>query len=290
MNLHLLVVALSGLFYAANGIVYKISTKYAVRDPLQLLFLIYLLQLPTSILVLPFTKVQFISELWLPFLLFNLAFFVGSIFVALAVVHLDASVFMPLFNVQVILTSLFAFFILGEHYSPLSYLLMTAIVLGGVLVTVDEKYTLKFNQPLIFFLIGVVLYSLSDAFGGRVVKEFGALNLRFWSSLFLTAFSVILVPFFGEREKVSREKLLPVSLVGFLGFLGIISLTFGFEYSVSISQALSRLSSVYALVIIIFLAKFKGDFLEAKPFRIYAVRLAGCLIMVAAAVGLLWLQ
>ena len=34
MNLNLLAALLSGLFYAVNGLIHKISNKHVIRDPL----------------------------------------------------------------------------------------------------------------------------------------------------------------------------------------------------------------------------------------------------------------
>ncbi len=205
-------------------------------------------------------------------------------------VHLDASVFMPLFNLQVILTAFFAFLVLGERYSLISYLFMGAIVLGGILVSADEHLRFKLSRPLVLFLAGIIFYSLSDAFGGSIVKDFGALNLRFWSSLLLVLFSLCLIPFFRVKETVSVPKLFPAFFIGFFGFLGLVSLTTGFISSVSLSQALSRLSSVYALILIVVLARFKGDFLEKRNLKVYALRFLGCLFMVLSAIGLVFIR
>lgn len=286
MNLYLLAALLSGVFYSINGVLYKISNKHSIRDPLRLLFYIYLLQLPLSLLILPFVKVSFIWQYLPPVLFFNLSFFIGSIFVAFSVVHLDASVFMPLFNLQVILTGLLAYVVLGERYSMISYLFMIVIVLGGVLVSAEEKFRLKVSKPLILLLIGLAFYSLSDIFGGIAVRKLGVLNLRFWSSIFLFLLAILLVPFFKIKEKISPSKIVPPFFVGFFGFLGLIFLSLGFIYSVSLSQALGRLSSVYSLILIIVLAKYKGEFLEKQTRKVYITRFVGCLVMVVAALGL----
>lgn len=290
MNFYLLAALSSGFFFAINGLIYKISSKYAIRDPLRLLFYIFLLQLPSSLSVAFFTRIFFPVELLPSFLGFVSTFFLGSVLVGLAVPHLDASVLLPLFNLQVILTAFFSFLMLGETYGWPSYLLMLAIVLGGVLVSLDEKFSLRFNRPLYSLLVGLILYSLSDAFGGRVVASLGVLNLRFWSGLVLVLFSFLLIPFFRVPERVRIRQLVPVFLVGFFGFFGMITLTFGFVYSVSISQALARLSSVYSLLLIILLARFRGDFLEKHPWRVYLVRCVGCGVMVLASAILLFLN
>ena len=286
MNLYLLAALLSGVFYSINGVLYKISNKYSIRDPLRLLFYIYFLQLPLSLLILPFVKFSFIRQDLFSFLFFNLAFFVGSIFVGFSLVHLDASVFMPLFNLQLILTGSLAYFALGERYSTVSYLFMVVIVLGGVLVSAEDKFQLKISKPLILLLIGLLFYSLSDIFGGIAVRKLGVLNLRFWSSIFLFILSILLVPFFKVNEKIIPSKLVPPFFVGFFGFLGLIFLSLGFIYSVSLSQALGRLSSVYSLILIIVLAKYRGEFLEKYSRKVYITRFVGCLIMVVAALGL----
>src|SRR3989344_8917553 len=116
VNFYILISFLSGVFFALNGLSYKISNKYSIQDPMRLLFFVYLWQVPFSVLLAPFTRIYFDFRFLWPFIFYLLSFFLGSVLVGLAVQHLDASVFMPLFNFQIVFTSFFAYLFLGESY------------------------------------------------------------------------------------------------------------------------------------------------------------------------------
>ncbi len=284
MNLYLLAALSSGLFFALNGLAYKAANKHAFTDPLRLLTIIYLLQLLISLSVFPLAEIYFVPGQETNFVLFVLSFFAASVLVGLSLPGLDASVFMPLFNLQLVFTSVFAFLLLGERFPPVSYLLMGLIVLGGVLISFDESSSLRLGKELLPFVAGLILYGLSDSLGGRLIGSFGAINLRFWMGLGLALLSLILIPFFKVREKMAMNKLLFPFLTAFFGFLALVFLTTGFNYSVALSQALARLSGGYTLVIILILARFFPKFLEKHSLKVYAVRLVGCLVMVTSAV------
>ena len=290
MNLYLLSALASALFFSLAGITYKLNLKYTFKDPVRFLFFVFLTQLPLALLLLPFTKVYFPLSLLLPFFSYNLSYLLGALLVGLAIKNLDASVFMPLFNIQIIFTTLFAFIILGEAFKTITYFLMLIIVLAGFLVSYEEesKFSNFFSRPILKFVSGLVFYAMSDVFSGQIVRDFGVLNLRFWSSLILPVLALSFIPFFQGKEGVTKRKLLAVSANGLFGFLGLLTILFGFVYSVSLAQVLSRFSAVITLVLVIILAKFRGDLLEKRSRKVYLIRLIGALSMTLSAGALIF--
>ena len=101
---------------------------------------------------------------------------------------------------------------------------------------------------------------------------------------------MFLIPFFGPKEDTSLRRTWPVFVGALFSFLGLVSINIGFSYYVSLSQVFSRLSTVYTLVIVVILAKFKGDFLENHPPYVYMVRFLGAGVMVLSAVALMLLK
>lgn len=319
MNLHLLAAIFSGLFFAFGGIIYKIGNKHLVRDPLRYLLFYNIFRVFVVASLLPWVSLSLPRDLWLTFFLYTFSFFLGTLLTAVALVHLDTSIFMPLFNLQIIFTPLIAFFFLKERLSPVAYLLMAVVFLGGFLVTFSEgsrrrralfdlllkrfgradfKLPLAQGQSLAsarlgvlaLFVVGLVFYSFSDNFAGRVLKEWNVANLVFWSGLCQFLFSLGLVPFIKGREEFNLAKIWPIAIGVATSFLGLLLIIFGFAENVSLSQALSRLSSVYALILVVLLARFRGDFLEKHPPYVYAVRFLGSGVMVLAAAALLFVK
>lgn len=318
MNTYLLIASFSGLFYAVSGVIYKASNKHLVRNPLRYLLFYNVFRVLVVALLLPWVSFSLPKGLELVFLLYSLCFFLGTLLTGLSLVNLDASVFMPLFNLQIIFTPLIAFFFLDERLSLTTYLLMGLVMIGGTLVTFSEEskrrrvfiqvllskllrrdFKLPFlesrssktiSKILAIFVIGLIFYSLGDNFAGRVLKQWDVASLIFWSGLLQLLFSLFLIPFIKGREEVKMVKLWPIPLGLIFSFFGLLTINFGFSYNVSLSQALSRLSSVYTLIIVVVLAHFKGDFLEKHPFYVYVVRFLGSGVMVIAAVSLLILK
>lgn len=317
MNLYLLAAAASGLFFAFSGVIYKASNKHLIKDPLRYLLVFNLTRVVILVPLLPYLRFSGENQTPALFLVYVLAFFLASVLVGLAIVYLDVSVFMPLFNLQIIFTPLFAFFFLGERFGLVPYFLMAIVLLGGFLVTFSESSRRRrlalhlvirkiFGRqvllplpvesvqrqpirPLLLLLGGLVFYSLCDVLAGRILKQWSVLNLMVANGWLQVLLSLFLIPFFRVREQIDGRKVAPIFLGGFFGFLGLLAINLGFSYNVSLSQVLSRLSSVYALALVVILARFKGDFLENHPPYVYAVRFAGAGVMVLAALGLLFI-
>lgn len=321
MNIYLAAAVFSGLFYAVSAVIYKGGNKHLIKDPLRYVWLLSVFKLPFLFFLLPFVRLP--KEVDLIFIfsvfLYSSAFFLGSLLVGIAIVHLDASVFQPLFNLQIIFTPLIAFFFLNERFSPVSYLLMGVVLLGGILITFSERsqrrkaFVLTFIRKfikrdfepsvvksvaestnlwlvLLILAIGLIFYSLSDNLSGLALRKTNVFSLVFFSSLLYTAFSLFLIPFFGPKENVSLRRTWPIFVGAVFSFLGLVAINIGFSYNVSLTQVLSRLSTVYTLIIVIFLAKFKGEFLENHPPYVYMVRFLGAGVMVLSAIALVLLK
>lgn len=318
MNTSLLIASFSGLFFAFSGVVYKISNKHLIKNPLRYLLFYNIFRVFVVLTLLPWVRFSLPLGLVWPFLFYAFCFFLGTLLSGLALVHLDASVFMPLFNLQIIFTPLIAFFFLNEKLSLFTYLLMGLVLLGGILVTFSEesqrrrfflqtflskilrrefklplppsKVSKNIRAVLFMFVGGLIFYSLGDNLAGKVLKGWNVATLVFWSGLLQLFFSFFLIPFIKDKEEIGPSRLWPILLGVIFGFFGLLAINVGFTYNVSLSQALSRLSSVYTLVIVIILAHFKGEFLEKRPAYVYVVRFLGSGVMVLAAGGLLILK
>lgn len=319
MNSSLLIASSSGLFFALGGVIYKASNKHLIKNPLRYLLIYSIFRTVVIMTLLPWVSFSLPEGLVLTFLFYALSIFLGTLLTGLGLVHLDASVFMPLFNLQLIFTPLLAFFFLNERLSLVGYFLIFIVLLGGFLVTFSEGskrrraiierlvkkfWRRDFNLPisinlhsprnlkivLITFVAGLVFYSMSDNLSGRLLRQWDVFSLVFWGGLLQLPFSFFLIPFIKGREEVKPLKLWPIFLAVVFGFFGLLAVNVGFSFNVSLSQALSRLSSVYTLVIVVILARFKGEFLERHPTYVYVVRFLGSGVMVVAAAGLLILK
>lgn len=321
MNIYLLAALFSGIFYSVSTVIYKFTNKHLIKDPFRYGFVVGVARVPFLLLLIPYltrpTKLD--SELLLVVLLYSLFFFFANVLNVLAVSQLDASVFTPLFNLQLIFTPLIAYFFLKERFSLVIYGLMAIILAGGFLVTfsahsqkrrgliidfVRRFFNKNFNLPvpqerinkkayglaIAILIVGLVLYSLTDNLSGYIYRNWNVASLVFFSSFIQIFFSLFLIPFFGPKEDLRLRRVWPVFLHALFNFFGMVAINIGFSYNVSLTQAFSRLSTVYVLIFVVLLSRLNKSLLEDNPPYVYAVRFLGSGIMVAAALGIIYLK
>lgn len=321
MNIYFLSALLSGVFYSISTVIFKFSNKHLVKDPLRYGFISGIARIPFLLLAIPFLTrpAKLDGELILVVFLYSFVFFLGNVLTVLAIAQLDASVFTPLFNLQLIFTPLIAYFFLKERFSLGIYGLMAVILGGGFLVTfsvysqrrrgliirfVRRFFNKSFDLPLsqtrlnkktywlalISLAIGLAFYSLSDNLSGYISRNWNAVSLVFFSSIIQIFYSLFLIPFFGPKEDLRLKRIWPVFLHAFFNFLGLVAINIGFSYSVSLTQAFSRLSTVYVLILVVLLSRLNKSLLEDNPPYVYVVRFFGSGLMVAAALGIIYLK
>lgn len=321
MNIYLLAALFSGIFYSVSTVVYKFTNKHLIKDPFRYGFISGIARVPFLLLLIPFLTrpVKIDGELILVVLFYSLIFFLANILNVLAVSRLDASVFTPLFNLQLIFTPLIAYFFLKERFSLIIYVLMAVIIAGGFLVTfsvhsqkrrgliigfVRRFFNKNFSLPapqvrvnkrayglaIATLTVGLVFYSLTDNLSGYIYRNWNVASLIFFSSFIQIFFSLFLIPFFGPKEDLRLRRVWPVFLHAFFNFLGMVAINIGFSYNVSLTQAFSRLSTVYVLIIVVLLSRFRKSLLEDNPPYVYVVRFFGSGIMVAAAMSIIYLK
>lgn len=321
VNIYLLAALFSGIFYSVSTLIYKFANKHLIKDPLRYGFVSGLARVPFLLLLIPFLKMptKLDAELILIVLLYSLVFFSANVLNVLAVSRLDVSVFAPLFNFQIIFTPLIAYFFLKERFSLIIYGLMAIIVAGSFFVTfsvhsqrrrgliigivrrfINRSFSLPVPQEIpdksAYWLavaaltIGIIFYSLTDNLSGYIYRNWNVASLVFFSSFIQIFFSLFLIPFFGPTEDLKLKRIWPVFLHALFNFFGMIAINIGFSFSVSLTQAFSRLSTVYVLILVVLLSRFNRSLLEDNPPYVYAIRFSGSGVMVAAAMSIIYLK
>lgn len=321
MNIYLLAALFSGIFYSVSTVVYKFTNKHLIKDPFRYGFVVGVARVPFLLLLIPFLTMpaEINGQLVLVVFLYSLIFFLANVLNVLAMSRLDASIFTPLFNLQLIFTPLIAYFFLKERFSLVIYGLMAVILAGSFLVTfsvhsrkrrgfiiefVRRFFNKNFNLPvpmerpdkkayglaITILIVGLVFYSITDNFSGYIYKNWDVASLVFFSSLIQILFSLFLIPFFGPKDDLRLKRVWPVFLHALFNFLGMVAINIGFSYNVSLTQAFSRLSTVYVLILIVLLSRLDKSLLEDNPPYVYAVRFFGSGLMVVAALGIIYLK
>lgn len=277
---------LAAVGFAFSGIFNKFASKHAIKERWPLLFYYYLTFLPFALLIPFFAKIQIPYGSWGVLFLNCLFFFLGNLCFFTAVFKTDASVFAPFFQLQAAFIALFAFLFLGERFPLTNYLWLVLILAGAVLVSLDERMSLKtFFQRTIFLIVLMQFFhALSNLYAGFSLKAMDFWNLTFWTSLISTLIVLMVVPFLAKfKLKVSLKQLNPLWVVNFFSFIGATSLFAAFQTNLTISSAISLLTAPIVLLVSFLLSKFRPEFIEHHTTKVYLVRAIGVILILFGA-------
>lgn len=281
------ILALAAAFcYSLYAIWLKITSKYALKERNSLIFYTYLVGTAFLPIILLSTKIQNPLNGIIPLFLFCIAFFLGNFFVTTVLFRYDISVLHPFFHFQTIFSVSLAFLFLQERFPSSTYSWILLIIIGGVLVGIDEKFRLKaiVSKNFLIFLIGIFFYALSDIFAKKTMEFMSFYNLKFWSSLILPFMGLSLIPGAGKNIKISKQQVLAVLILGFFGFIAHLFFFNAISYNITISQPLAMFGSLLTFLISFGLSRIKPEFLEYHTAKIYALRGIGVLLMLSAAI------
>jgi drug/metabolite transporter (DMT)-like permease len=286
MPTYILLSFLAAISFALAGVCNKLTSKYAIRQRWPFLFYYYITFIPFVFLIPLVSQLQVPSGNWSTLFFYSLFFFLGNICFFTAIFKTDTSVFAPFFQLQAAFIAILAFLFLGERFPTENYFWIIFILIGAVLVSLDEKMSVKtFFQKAIFLIILMQFFhALSNLFAGFALKAMDFWNLTFWSTIVSTLLILVSVPPLAKFElKVSFNQLRLLFLVNFFSFIGATSLFAAFETNLTISSVISLLTSPIVLFISIFLSKFRPEFLEHHTGRVYLVRATGVIIILFSA-------
>jgi drug/metabolite transporter (DMT)-like permease len=186
------------------------------------------------------------SSGWIYLVLYALVFFIGNIFFTTAIYKLDASTFSPFMQLQSAFIAIFAYIFLGERFSSISYLFIFLMIIGAILVSFDEKMSLKsfFKIAILLIVFQQIFHALSNLFAGFALKDMNSFTFIFWGDLMAICLIVFVIPFIGfSKLKISFSQVKPLLLSGFFSTVGATSLFTAFMTNLTVSSVLSLLTS-----------------------------------------------
>ena len=276
----------AALCFSLNAVSSKIAATHAVRDRNTLVYLSFLLQLvfvPFLLLLSPLQDPRPVAGLLVAF---ALTFYVGNFCILTALYRYDVSVFHPFFHFQTIFSVGLAYLLLGERFPAQTYLWIAGIIVGGLLVGMDERFRphALFSRAFLVFLAGIFAYALSDIIAKKTLAVLDVWNLRLWSALLIFGIAAVHLRLRGVVQPVVRAQRRPVVVAVFFGFVASLFLFQAFSYNITVSQPLAMFGSLFTLLISFGLSRFRPGFLEHVSRRTYAVRAVGVLLMLSSAI------
>jgi len=286
MRNYILLSLLAAVSFAISGIFNKLASKHAIKERWPLLFYYYVTFFPFALLIPFIAKLEFPAGNWLTLFLYSFFFFLGNICFFTAIFKTDVSVLAPFFQLQAVFIAILAFLFLGERFPITNYLWIALILAGVVLVSLDERMTLKsfFRKKTLLIIFMQFFHALANLYAGFALKAMDFWNLNLWSTVASSFFVLLFVPLLAEfKLKVSFKQLKPLLIVNFFSFIGATSLFAAFQTNLTISSAISMLTAPIVLFISVILSKFRPEFLEHHTAKVYVVRTIGIMLILLAA-------
>lgn len=202
--------------------------------------------------------------------------------------RLDVSVLMPLYSFRTAMSVLLGVFLFGEHLNPEQIFLIILIVLGGLFVSMDERFSMRsFFKPAIALAFAAITTS---AIWGATVKHALAYDAYWDVMLWGTALTAGFVFLWSWPYMLKDLRIVHVSryqgvvLSAFLLTIGVLAQNKAFETNLGLTSAIVSLplSMIFAFAFSVFAPKL----LEKHTFKVYAIRFAAAVVMVGAAIRL----
>lgn len=286
MQPYIILSLIAAVGFALSGVINKFTSKHAIKERWLFLFYYYITFFPFVLLIPFITKLQVPTGSWSTLFPYSLFFFLGNVCFFTAIFKIDASVFAPFFQLQAAFIAILAFLFLGERFPLANYLWISLILIGAVLVSLDERMHIKtFFQRAIFLIILMqFFYAVSNLYAGFALKAMDFWNLTFWTTFTSVLIVLATVPFFAKfKLKVSFNQVKPVLLSNFFSFIAVISLFAAFQTNLTISSTIGLLSSPIILGITILASRFRPELLEHHPLKVYLVRGVGVFLILFGA-------
>ena len=225
--------------FAFSSLANKFTSKHKISNNWVLLFYYYLTIIPFLFFLPLIFNVSFPQSGWIFVFLYALVFFIGNIFFTTAIYKLDASTFAPFFQLQTAFIALLAFLFLKERFAVENYLLLALMLVGSILVSIDEKFSIKtyFKLATLLIILKQIFHAFSNLFAGFALKSMNSFTFMFWGDLIASLLALIIIPFVGfNKLKVSFPQIKPLFVGSFLSTIAATSLFTAFQSNVTISS------------------------------------------------------
>lgn len=219
-----------------------------------------------------------------------IASFLSAVCCALYIVliyRIDVSVLSPMYNVRTCFSVLFGFLFLGEIFTPYKLALIVVIIIMGLLVSFDEKFSFKafLSKNILLVLLFMILLSLYGIFLNKAIAETGYWTATIWTGFLPALFLIFTYPMFkNDLKNVKAKQLIPVFLVGLTSLISTLASNKAYAVNVGITTVIFSIptSMIFAFVMSIFWPKL----MEKHSLKIYAIRFAAAAIMLVCALQL----
>ena len=286
MPSYILLAIFAAIFFSVSGILNKITSKHAIDNKNSLMAYFLLFSFIFGLFLFPFISPTLppIKAL-LPLSITFITFIIGYYFFFAGIFQTDASSFAPLFQIQGGLIALLAFLFLGERFPLINYLWIVLLIIGAVLVVIDESMSLKsFIKPgILLILLMQLLHAISNLFVGFTLKHILPMEILFWQYMAVGFLSIPFIFLVKPKLKYPPKSLLPMFIASSSSATGAIFLFTAFKTNLTIPGTIAMLDAPIIFIVSILASKFFPQLLEHHPAKVYLVRSLGLIIILFSA-------
>ena len=270
--------------------------KYILSHKLQSADAYFILQGVASFLLYPLLLFFFSgisipnADAWLFIAVSGITAAIGLIIYYRLMGSADYSAVSPLMQARILFTIPLSYLLLQEFYGFEVLAFMLVVFAGSVLLTIDEKSTLRTiiskNRVLATGLLICLIWAFANLLSKPVLQTLSAENFIFWRNVSSFAVVVALLPFLlkGRARDVlvqdSRKALPYIILLLLVAFAGMQFMFYAMKYSVSITESLLGVIGLMAIALAFILSRINPKIIAEKhSAKIYALRALGALLI-----------
>jgi len=276
----------ASILYGLETVAGKLTGKYAATNPWLLnffwLLVVLILTLPVALFFGAGLPVG-----WVNILLAAFFYALQAIFFFVALAKIDISVFSPLNSFYPVIGVILGVIMLHESVTYFQYFLIAVICVFGVLVSLDEKFSLRsfFNLGIVYILGHLIFLALNAVCINKAVAESGFWTTTLWMMVIGQAILLLTIPLFIKDLRATTNKQWgAIFLAGLISTFATLAAQKAYAGNVSLSSAI--ISLPLSMVIAFLFSLFAPEYLEKHTLKVYLMRFAAAAIMLIAALRL----
>lgn len=277
---------LASLFYGVESVIGKLISKYTVKNP----WLFNFVWTFFSLLLISIPSVYYgihWPTSWVPLILASIFYALGGLLYIIGIYYFDISSLSPLFNFRTAFAVILAALMLGEILTTQQYVLIGIIFIAGILVTMDERFSLRsfFSWPMLIIMADMIGLALMGVYIQKAVVANGFWTVTFFLALLTMIYFLATLPLFWQDWKTLTWRQVPgIWWMAIAGFIATLAANKAYSLNVGISATI--ISLPLSMVMAVALSWFFPELLEKHSYKVYLVRFAAATIMFVAAVFL----
>jgi len=271
---------------ALGGVIGKLSTKHQISNPWLFNFVWSLL---ITVFTLPFALAAHPSwpTHWGPLWLMGFFSMAAGLLFVFMLYAIDVSIIGPMFSLRTAVSVILGVLLFHERLFGSQLVLILLILVGGVVITVDERFSVKsfFNRSIALALITITCSSIYGATVKYAMQFESYWSVTMWGNILAQVLLLPTIWFFRmDIRKIKWHQWSGVVGHSIFSTIGSAAQNAAYAVNIGISTAIMAvpLSMIFAIVFSVFAPKL----LEKHTPKVYAIRLAGAIVMILAAIRL----